>query len=176
MYSPKAVANYFLELAERDKEPISPMKLQKLVYYAEGWYGAHQGEPLIDEFVEAWQYGPVIPSLYQEFKRFGSKPITQKATDFVADELVEVPAPQDEFDRRFLELIWRKYKGFTASKLSEMTHSPGGPWDKIWSACQGIRNADIPFELMQEYFADLLTRAKKKAEDKAVEAANGEAA
>ena len=72
-----AVANEFLQL--QDKNPgsshIDPMKLQKLIYYAHSWSLAVYGEPLIEEDIEAWSWGPVVRSVYLEFKDFGSKPI-----------------------------------------------------------------------------------------------------
>ena len=57
MFSPKAIANFFLSLAKQSGEAITPMKLQKLVYYAHGWFAGHTGTPLINETVEAWHTG-----------------------------------------------------------------------------------------------------------------------
>ena len=67
-FSAAAVANEFLHLAHRDDRPITPLKMQKLVYFAHGWHLAITGAPLISEPIQAWQYGPVISSLYQIFK------------------------------------------------------------------------------------------------------------
>src|SRR5215467_7486621 len=80
-YPAKAVANEFLYLAKEERRPVTPMQLLKLVYFAHGWYLALTGERLIDERVEAWKYGPVVPSIYHEFKRFGNEPITEYATE-----------------------------------------------------------------------------------------------
>jgi len=101
-YDPKAIANYFLELAERDNRPLSPMKIQKLIYYANGWYLGITGEPLIDEQVEAWTFGPVIPSIYREFREFGNRPITERATN------IEYEPKSDGagYWRRSLGLCW----------------------------------------------------------------------
>lgn len=162
MYSPKAVANYFIELAKRDGEEISPMKLQKLVYYAHGWYAGNKGEELIDEYVEAWQYGPVIPSLYHEFKRFGNKPITEMATEFNGDDFVVVPSPSDDDDRKFLDLVWKKYKGYTGIRLSEMTHAIDSPWDQVWRDSHGIRGANIPFDLLRDHFQVSIQKSREK--------------
>src|SRR5215510_7158653 len=75
-YDSKAAANWFLDLGQ----PLTPMKLQKLVYFAHGWSLALTGVPLIKDAVEAWRYGPVIPALYHEFKHNGARPITDRAT------------------------------------------------------------------------------------------------
>ena len=79
-YEAKAIANYFLEKAKAEGNSLTPMQVQKLVYFAHGWYLGLFGEPLIKESVQAWSYGPVIPSLYQEFKRFGNQGIDELAT------------------------------------------------------------------------------------------------
>ena len=80
-HNPKAIANYFLELARADDEELSPLKIQKLVYYANGWHLAIKGKPLISEQVEAWPYGPVVPSLYRAFRSYGDGPITEPARE-----------------------------------------------------------------------------------------------
>ena len=57
------------------------MQVIKLVYIAHGWHLAIYDVPLVDDYVQAWQYGPVIPPLYYAFKRFGSGPITTIPTE-----------------------------------------------------------------------------------------------
>lgn len=164
LYSPKSIANYFIDLAKARGERLSPMKLQKLVYYALGWYAGHTGRPLVDEPVEAWQYGPVIPSLYQEFRKFGSGQITERATELDDNfELREVPPPDDPNVRKFLDNVWSSYGHFTAIKLSDMTHAEGGPWDQTWSESLGVRGTDIPFERIKQYFQSAAEKAKAKA-------------
>ncbi len=93
LYSPKSIANYFIDLAKVSGDKLTPMKLQKLVYYAMGWFAGYTGKPLVDEAVEAWQYGPVFSSLYHEFKQFGSGPIDGKATEYDVTESAVVEAP-----------------------------------------------------------------------------------
>lgn len=159
-YSPKSIANYFLDRAKESGEAISPMKLQKLVYYAHGWYAGFTGEPLIDEAVEAWQYGPVIPSLYHEFKRFGAGQITCKATEFDGLELKETAAPDSSAVRAFLDKVWSAYGRFTGIKLSEMTHAAGSPWDQTWRASNGMRGADIPFEQIVSHFKAVVAKSQ----------------
>lgn len=161
MFSPKSVANCFIDIAQAAGEKLTPMKLQKLVYYAVGWYAGATRKPLVDEAVEAWQYGPVVPSLYHEFKKFGSGAITEKATDINDDfEIVEVPVPEDKDVRKFLANIWKSYGKFSGIKLSEMSHVSGGPWDETWSATCGMRGIDIPFDLMQTYFGKAVEKAR----------------
>jgi uncharacterized phage-associated protein len=112
-------------------------------------------EPLIDETVEAWKFGPVVRSLYYEFRACGASPITRKATDidFTDLELIEPGIKaEDSETRRFLDRIWLVYGKLTASQLSQMTHEPGSPWQKTWSEANGIKGVDIPNDLIREYF------------------------
>ncbi|MCL6584270.1 MAG: DUF4065 domain-containing protein [bacterium] len=112
-YDAKAIANYFLDLAKSKGEKLTLMKLLKLIYFAHGWHLAITGKPLIDEQVEAWQYGPVIPSVYHEFKGFGNQPITRSEIDPQLLKLfdIEVPAihEDDSFTKSLLNKIWDTY-------------------------------------------------------------------
>jgi len=81
-YTAPSVANKLLNLAEVANRPLTQIDIQKLVYFAHGWYLALQKQPLIDETILAWKYGPVVRSLYDEFREFGSNPITAKAKEW----------------------------------------------------------------------------------------------
>jgi uncharacterized phage-associated protein len=164
LYSTKSVANYFLELAKKNGQVLTPMKLQKLVYYAMGWFAGYKGKPLVDEAPEAWQYGPVFPTLYHEFKQFGSGPITRKATELNHDfEDEEVSVPEDPDVRGFLDNIWKSYNRYTGVALSEMTHAIGTPWELTWRKAQGVRNVSIPFDIIKEYFEATAEKARQRS-------------
>ena len=78
-----AIANYFIELAHKDNIDIRPLKLMKLVYIAHGYILALLDKPTDGaklEKVEAWQYGPVFPSVYYSFKQYGGNPIDKTTT------------------------------------------------------------------------------------------------
>lgn len=164
LYSSKSIANYFIDLANASGEKLSPMKLQKLVYYAVGWFAGHTGTQLVDEDVEAWQYGPVFPSLYYEFKKFGGGAITQKATELASGfEFRETPLPDDPNVRKFLENVWASYGRFTGIALSEMTHASDSPWDLTWRSANGVRNASIPFSLISSHFKQAADKANARS-------------
>jgi uncharacterized phage-associated protein len=125
--SARTIANYFLELGRRDWIPIDPMKLQKLVYLAHGWSLLFLNKPLIREPIEAWRYGPVVPELYQEFKRFGGSPITQPAQMGPG----ESTSGLDQETKSLLEAVWERYKSLSPIQLSILTHEAGSAWDLI---------------------------------------------
>jgi uncharacterized phage-associated protein len=151
-YTAKQVANEFLTLARRDHVHLTPMQLQKLVYFAYGWYLAITGERLIDELVEAWQWGPVIPSLYHEFKVYGSDPIIVPA-DFVFPPLASDDPEKDALARRVISKVWEIYGRYSGVQLSSMTHAANSPWAQTYQ--QDVKNKDIPDEVIRAYFADL---------------------
>lgn len=63
------VAKYFLSLQGNDAgDAISNMKLQKLLYYAQGFALALLDKPLFDEDFEAWAHGPVLRCIYNKYK------------------------------------------------------------------------------------------------------------
>jgi uncharacterized phage-associated protein len=85
------VADYLLAKYQSEEDfqddPITHMKLQKLVYYAQGFSLALYGQPLFSEPLEAWEHGPVCPILYQNYKEFLANPIkTDKTLDTVSQE------------------------------------------------------------------------------------------
>ncbi len=163
-HSALAVANWFLDRGSADHADLSPMKLQKLIYFAHGWSLAINDVPLIQEFPEAWDYGPVIPSVYHEFKKFGGNPITQKATKLDADgalklqnllrvKFVEPKITDDQEAERLLAKIWEVYGKLTGIQLSNMTHAKDGAWYKAYhELAQGRRGVDIPDNLIKAEF------------------------
>ncbi|WP_426008316.1 Panacea domain-containing protein [Aeromonas salmonicida] len=115
------VAEKFIRLGNED-EGISNLKLQKLVYYAQGYYLALYGEPLFDDDIEAWAHGPVVPFLYHEFKDYGSDSIESlikfnEHTCLTKHEIAHIEEIYDVFGQ------------FSAWKLRNMTHEES-PWIK----------------------------------------------
>lgn len=159
-YPVKAVANYLLALAKDKGEKLSPMKLQKLVYFAHGWHLAFTGQSLIDEKVEAWQYGPVIPSLYHEFSNYGAGNISKLATELDDDfEFITPKLPNDDaadkFAKALLEKVFEVYGKHSGIQLSNLTHLPDTPWSQTWKA--GLpKGTDISDELITDHFKQKL--------------------
>lgn len=152
-YTAQHVANFFLSKAENENAPISPLKLLKLVYIAYGWVLALKDLRLFEDEIQAWQHGPVIPSLYHEFKHFRSGPITEKAGLFDLDSFsYEVPEiPTDDKDILvILEHVWGVYKRFSGWSLRNKTHAPHTPWDTVYE--DGCRDRPIPDNLVKDHY------------------------
>lgn len=136
-YLPIHIANYLLWLADRDnKNDITPMKLLKLAYFCYAWYLALSGRKLFAEKIEAWKFGPVIPSLYHEFKRFGNRNITQYAEYYEDHENGEPKYLMiDRNDKNVWGVaaaVWEHYKDKTAAQLSAITHEADSPWTEAY--------------------------------------------
>lgn len=152
-YSAVEIANYFLQTSGFN---ISPMKVQKLVYYAHAWHLALHGTPLIQEQVEAWRYGPVIPNLYTELRAYGNNLVTRLIDELSYEDLEFHPVaiPEDDHTLDHLNSIWDSYGDFSATRLSNMTHIAGSPWAQTWH--ENIApNTAIPNETIEHYFVNL---------------------
>jgi uncharacterized phage-associated protein len=165
VYDPKAVANRIIEIAEEKKLALDHMKLQKLIYFAHGWCLAISGEPLINEPIEAWKFGPVINSIYHAFKRFGSGVITQKAVSFDGcDFVIPTVGKDDTFTNELLETIVKAYgREFTAIQLSNMSHEQGSPWEVTWkkkNPDEQLKYLQIENEEIKDYFTKLSERSR----------------
>jgi uncharacterized phage-associated protein len=156
-YDARQVANYFIDRSQDDKIPITPLKLQKLVYLAHGWSLALRGEPLISQKPEAWKYGPVIPDLYHAFKKFGGSPVRDKAPFAVVGK--------KEFslaDRQLLKSVWERYKGLSAGQLSTLTHEPGSAWQMTVTNSWPFEPLTISDALITEEFQRRLQKANAR--------------
>jgi len=154
-YTAASVANAFLSRAFRDKTPISPMKIQKLLYMAHGYSLVECEEPMLDEVFEAWKFGPVVSSLYHECKHYGRDAITSylKDIDPASGAVSPAPLPDDPHVNEIIDFVWDACRDKTAMSLSDWTHVKGGPWDKVTGGGVCIlRHQDVPNDLIREYF------------------------
>jgi len=122
------IANSILGRAFKEDVSVSPMKLQKLMYFL---YKRHLQETeyaLFDEHFEAWQYGPVLPSVYGAFKEYGAEPINRYIKN--ADRSVTMVADEDWQFYDALNFVWKKYSGYSAWHLSQLTHQDRTAWSK----------------------------------------------
>jgi uncharacterized phage-associated protein len=157
-YPALLIANFFLQLAKEQGQPVTPMKLIKLIYFAHGWSLALRNQPLISENVEAWRYGPVIASVYHYFKKFGNEAITETAPD-EKFAISKIKFNGDASTQRLLERIWEVHGQYTGVQLSNISHEEGSPWDIAWNKQNGKEsnnhnNHIISNELMREFFAN----------------------
>ena len=131
-FPPLAVANAVLDEARAQGKTLTIMQLLKLVYIAHGWSLALLNAPLVNQPPEAWQHGPVFPSIYREFRRYGSQPITENGTGPFGG-LGSVPdANLSDDQQAIVHSVVKNYGDMHAFRLSQITHEPGTPWSQVF--------------------------------------------
>lgn len=143
------ISGEILKRAKEQNISISNMSLQKLVFIANGAYLAKTGNSLINEPVEAWPYGPVIKSVYDEFKKYGNSEIKQLPFLYNLNLTNEF----DESANQAIDFSLEIGKQLNAIQLSNWTHLPDSPWSKAINEKKSI----IPKEYIEEYFKRFLT-------------------
>ena len=125
-----SVARAIVEIAEeKNLLSVTNLSLQKLSYFCHGWHLALKDQPLIDEVddpFEAWDYGPVMPSLYRQFKYHSSNPLppTLPIFGFGAD--------LEDSQREIVEQVMMVFGGATPAQLVGWSHDEDGPWYPVY--------------------------------------------
>ena len=133
-----------LSASGEEPDPMTHLRLQKLLYYVQGWSLGVRGVPMFDERIEAWAHGPVVKDLFRTYSDHGGTPIPPP------DEAVNLTVEEDAF----VESVWEEYKGYSALALRHMTHS-----EKPWvEARRGYGPADrccveITKDALREFFS-----------------------
>lgn len=157
MFSPLLVADYILA---KEGRRWTPLQVNKLTYISHGFTLAMHGTSLVYEDVEAWQYGPVFPSLYYALRRFKGGAVPHMAycnTSFNGVEINE--------RRRFLEnvlittrgiinMVLDTYGNESASRLIDLTHKKGTPWSKYYK--KNMHGITIPNEEIRNHYLEIL--------------------
>lgn len=142
------IAEYIIKTCQE----ITPLALQKILYYAQGFYTTFFGENLFKDDCEAWVHGPVYTNIYNKYKNFGSSNIDIEVLDDV-DEII------DEEKRELIDVVIKCFGYYNGKALEKMTHYET-PWIK---SRKGLRideksNHIILKEDIEEYF----TKVKEK--------------
>lgn len=127
-------AKYLVYLSyEKKNSSLTPLKLQKLLYFAQGWSFVWDDKPLFNEDFVAWQYGPVNIEVYTYFHKYGRDEIPLKEG---------ISSVADSDSEKTLEVVWNKYAYYSAFELVELTHSQE-PWKHAYAIDQVIKKEDI---------------------------------
>ena len=120
------------------EQGITPLKIQKLLYYIYVW-GIVSNDKIFNEKFLKWNFGPVLPEIYHEFKLFGKSPINISH---------EKEITIDENDKVFIDFVVSNYIKFDAITLSSMTHQDD-PWKLT------ISDQEISEELIKQFYSKL---------------------
>lgn len=136
----KDVAKYFINLSvESTPYAITPLKLQKLLYYAQGFHLMRTNRSLFNEDLEAWPHGPVVRSVYFDYKNYGYRTIPYEP--FINDSNSRL----SNEEIAIIKDVWEKFGKLDGKTLEELTHQED-PW------LNTELNKKIDIGLVREYF------------------------
>ena len=143
MYSSTMIANNILSRSFSDKIYITPMKLQRVLYFAAAEYQKATHEPLLEELFSTWTYGPVAYSVYNEFRSFSKYPVKCYARDAQGNTLM-IDEESDIELRIALDRVRDKTKMKSATYLSTIIYAQDSAWDKAFQQFRStLESADI---------------------------------
>jgi uncharacterized phage-associated protein len=158
LHRPIAIANEFVRQYGAANS-LDHLKLQKLVYFTQGWWLAFKGEELLFDRPQVWRYGPVFQSLYNALAGRGREPIREPSGNnpFGVGEAATLEGPAFEAERELVQWVWNEYGNLSGTQLSDITHAPGTPWREIAekNKFRVPLNTEIPEDLDWKYFAKL---------------------
>ncbi|OFI05058.1 hypothetical protein CLOACE_19320 [Clostridium acetireducens DSM 10703] len=128
---------------------ITPLALQKLLYYAQGFFKAFTGEYFFHNNCEAWVHGPVYRSVYYKYENYGFNPIEEKDFEYTSIELSKI-------EKEVLDSIIRNFGCYSGRVLERMTHVET-PWSLTRMGMRKDEKSDkiIEKELIEKYFNDI---------------------
>lgn len=149
-YKADNVAKYIIYLASqafvgdnKEREGITNLKLQKVLYFAQAYYLARFSKPLFSDPIEAWEYGPVVPAIYQKYKSY-------KSNSIICED--DRSALSDE-DKETMKKIWDTFGGYSASKLVDIAHS-----HTPWKDANATKDKIISHTSLKDYYSPLLKK------------------
>lgn len=142
------VAKYFITLNDKEcvdeKSDLSKLKIQKLLYYAQGYYLALYNKPLFDERISAWQHGPVVEDIYNDFKSNNGNFIPTNDYKMSDDEISKIGKDEKEL----IEDVFQLMGQYSAWRLRDKTHQED-PWIDNYKEGE---NKEISHSDMKKYF------------------------
>lgn len=154
------LARYIVNYSNKKNYSISNLKLQKLLYFVQAYYLAFtpSHEPCFSDEIEAWDFGPVVPCVYREFKSFGGGDIPTVTSSYrlkIENNFWSVQAEPfdedciDKKDRKIINSVVDNFGSYSASELVQLTHRQT-PWKEAYKNRK--KNAIITKESIWRYF------------------------
>ena len=143
-FDARYIADCLVNIASQnpDNNDMTNMKLQKLLYYVQGTYLAFYGKKLFEQPIVKWQYGPVVPDVYHQYKEYGNQIISVNEVDM---NLL------NENQLRVLNMVYDFFGQFSAIKLMNLTHNEA-PWNSV------EMGQEIPTNLIADYFNTIVIK------------------
>ena len=160
MYKVLDVCRYIINYSNREDYGVSNLKLQKLLYFIQVYFlmNSKENEPCFGERIEAWDFGPVVPVAYHEYKQYGSTdiPPVESYIDFDVDNPWSVSMTEydedcicDE-DKKLINAVVKKLADYSATDLVDITHRQA-PWKDVYVQHE---NNEITIDSIRKYFSE----------------------
>lgn len=140
------ISNNILKKSFDENIPITPMKLQKLIYILYKTYLKETNKSLFRESFQAWKNGPVLKTVYDEFKLYGANNIEcYYSCSSVENCKIFTMVEEDKSEpfKNILNSVWNKYKNYSPKELSKLTNLKNGAWEKAKSKDGLLNDIDI---------------------------------
>lgn len=152
------VCRYVINYSNKCDYGISNLKLQKVLYLIQAYFLIQKKDrsPCFDEKIEAWDFGPVVPEAYQEYKQYGNGDIPTIKSYLVFDKNKIWNVERIKFDdsviadkdKVLINKVVDKFADYSATDLVSLTHRQS-PWIDSYVPHQ---NNEITLDSMREYF------------------------
>lgn len=158
MYPVLDVCRYIINYSNEQNYGISNLKLQKILYFVQAYFLAftEEHEPCFPEKIEAWDFGPVVPEAYHEYKQYGSGDIPM-ITSYIewndeniwdSQRIDYDPSRISQKAKEIIDAIVDKFSEYSATDLVTITHNQA-PWKKAYIPHM---NNEITHESIRGYF------------------------
>lgn len=144
------VSNYFLSLAQQEKVRLTNLRMQKLLYYSQGFHLALHDKPLFDDEVEAWDFGPVLPRIYFSYQNLveqSLKAFNAQEKDILSSAIVKL-----------MRAVFHQYGSYEVWSLLDKKYTET-PWsDAYQSECKAV----IPLASLKKHFKHRIKAIKNR--------------
>ncbi len=152
------IADYLLS----KETPLTPMQVNKLVYISHGYSLAVLDKSLIDDRIEAWKYGPVIPIVYYKFKQYGGDIIDRLGycKTSLSDNVLLTERKKfftiaiDLTKKNIVDFVFSKYSNYRGTQLSVITHEKNTPWAECYNENELF--TEIPNDIIKKHYKELI--------------------
>ncbi len=148
IYSASCIANYFI----KNMKKIDNLRLNKFVYIAYAFAYVYKEREIFKEPIQAWDLGPVIPTIYHEFKRYKDKEIAEQSYILDKNGKKEIPFidKKDKDVKEVLDAVIEIYAEMSTRKIIDEMHKKDSPWDQYYK--KGQRNIEIDKKKIKSYY------------------------
>ncbi|MCI9137543.1 MAG: DUF4065 domain-containing protein [Lachnospiraceae bacterium] len=158
MYPVLDICRYVINYSNEQDYGISNLKLQKILYFIQAYFliNSERKEPCFGEKIEAWDFGPVVPEAYREYKQYGGGDIPTIASYLEFNEETPWETERKKYtdhliarkDRRLIDEVVNRFSDYTATDLVNLTHNQA-PWKDAYVRNQ---NNEITVDAIRKYF------------------------